>query len=152
MIIESLYVLVLLMLLLGIYLRLSIAKRKKRLVADTLDVLSAYGQVERTDKAIRFITERAHYDVIFFHLPRGAELTINSRTIWEIEQYGRSRLIRQDLTGKRKRIIILYPSESIPKRYINENEMVLVRFDEPFYNTYLVNRSDLKTLLEKDIL
>lgn len=152
MVIESLYLAVLAAILFFIYLKVAIAKRKKRLVLETLDVLSDYGDVERSDDSIRFKTEKACYDVIFFHVPHGAELTVNSKTVWEIAQYGRSKLIRQDLTGEQKRLIILYPAETIPKRYINENEMVFVRSDEPFYNTYLVRKSELETLLKKKIL
>jgi hypothetical protein len=151
MIIESLYFAALAAVLFFIYLKVSIAKRKKQLVLETLDVLSHYGNVERSAESIRFTTKRACYDVTFFHVPHGAELTVNSKTVWEIEQYGRSKLIKQDLTGEQKRVIILYPADTRPKRYINENEMVFVRSDEPFYNTYLVNRNELETVLKKDI-
>lgn len=151
MIIESLYIAALAAILFFIYLKVSIAKRKKRLILETVAMLSDYGTVEQSGDSVFFKTENERYHVTFFYVPHGAELTVNSKTVWEVAQYGRSKLIKQDLTKEQKRIIITYPSEGIPKRYINENEMVFVRADQPFYNTYLVRKSELEALLKNNV-
>ena len=94
------------------------------------------------------------YQLLFFYVPGQAELTINSRTIWEIKSASKSNLINQSifLSSDKPKIVVIYPSSSAIKRFINENELVFVNFNEPFYNMYVVRQHDLEKLLSAGIL
>ena len=91
------------------------------------------------------------YQIMYFHVPIQSELTINSTTMWEIRDKGKSELINQQhfLSSTDPKIIIIYPSQGVIKRYINENEMEFVKYNKMFYNMYIVRSFELENLLKE---
>ena len=57
-------------------------------------------------------------------MPTFADLTINSKIIWEIKDSSNTKLFNQThfLSSSYEKIVIVFPSQVAIKRYINENE------------------------------
>jgi hypothetical protein len=114
------------------------------------NTLSKYGTISHENHMTVFNHHNISYQIIFFYLPMNHELTINSKIMWEIKDQFKSKLINQEklLSSKLPKIVICYPSEVRVKRYINENELEFVKYNQSFYNMNVVRLSELETLLK----
>jgi hypothetical protein len=141
---------------LSLYLGIYIFQRKRnqRIRNEVLSLLNSKGLVS-TDHGRQFfkINDKT-YELLFFYVPSFAELTINSKIIWEIKDSSKSRLFNQShfLSSPFEKLIIVFPSQVAIKRFINENELVFVKYNEPFNNIYVVRTNELNNLLHEDIL
>lgn len=90
------------------------------------------------------------YELLFFYVPTQGELTINSRTIWEVRSMTKSILVNQSifLSSDKPKIVIIHPSTLPIKRYINENELVFVNFNDFFYNMYVVKYHEIEQFFQ----
>jgi hypothetical protein len=131
--------------------QVSIMNKRKAVMQDVMKTLKKFGEVIETEGKILFNYKENTYQILFFNVPIGSELTINSKTIWELRQGGSSKLFNQSkfLGGDYQKIVITYPSAATMKRYINENEMVFVEAHKPFHNMFLVRSYELYAFLEE---
>jgi len=118
---------------------------------ETETMMSKFGKVSKEHQHTYVTIAGITYQVIYVYVPLRAELTINSTTIWEVRESGKSRLIHQGhlLASPKPKIMIIYPASQVIKRYINENEMEFVKYNKMFYNMYVCRYSEVSTLLEE---
>lgn len=111
------------------------------------EIIEKYGEFDINNMSLHINDEM--YKVILFKIPHG-ELTINSPMIWETHGSRGQRLIHMDqyLKTPEKKIVIVYPSVSPIKRFINENEMVFVKHSF-FLNMYVIRSIELEDFLKK---
>jgi len=129
-------------------------KQNQMVIEKAKTELSPYGHVETKDKMLLFTTKNKTYEVLFYRVGLHSELTINSKAIWEIKDASSSRLINQlgFLSGKYPKIVVVFPTTVVVKRYINENELEFVKFNKPFNDMYIVRHFELSSLLNEGIL
>ncbi len=136
-----------------IYLILFIYQKKmsKAIKEETKQTFLIYGTLKDEHQKRIFNLNGKTYQIMYFHVPIQSELTINSTTMWEIRDKGKSELINQQhfLSSTDPKIIIIYPSQGVIKRYINENEMEFVKYNKMFYNMYIVRSFELENLLKE---
>ncbi|MBU1141476.1 MAG: hypothetical protein KKG64_03030 [Firmicutes bacterium] len=141
---------------LALYVILVILQKKKLDVikGQTVSLLKHFGHIVIKDKKILFTTQRRSYQILFFFVATNAELTINSRTMWEIINSGTSQVIDQSifLSSEHSKLVIIYPSTSAIKRFINENEMVFIKSQDHFYDMHVIRNFELESLLSEDVL
>lgn len=128
--------------------------KSKKIKDQTLSLCQKYGTVSTHKSKYYFDFHGKTYELLFFYVPTQGELTINSRTIWEVRTSSKSNLIDQSifLSSDKPKIIVIHPSTSAIKRYINENELVFVSFNDFFYNMYVTRHHELENLLKAEIL
>ncbi len=140
----------------AIYFILLILYKKKSdsIKEEVLTLLKEYGTVSFNGKKILFSTKKTNYQILFYYVPLFAELTINSKTKWEINKGGTSQLIDQSsfLSSDKEKLVIIYPTTVQIKRYINENEMVFISPNNHFYHMHLIFKSELKNILSEGTL
>ncbi len=126
-------------------------KMSKEVQEKTEKSLKTYGEVTKEHHHTFLTIDDVTYQIVYVHVSSSAELTINSTTIWEVREYGKSRLIHQGhlMTSKTPKIVVVYPLTQVIKRYINENEMEFVKYNKMFYNMYVVRHFELDSLLEE---
>lgn len=133
-------------------LTLSLIQKKKNetIKAESKLLLQKYGQLNTLGHKTYFSMNGKNWQVLFFHVPANQDLTINSKTIWEIRDASQSRLINQThfLSSSDPKLVIIYPSTLVIKRYINENELVFVKYNQPFYNMNVVRHFELEDFLK----
>ncbi|PKK88856.1 MAG: hypothetical protein CVV62_01700 [Tenericutes bacterium HGW-Tenericutes-7] len=129
-------------------------KKLEIIKMNTVTLFETYGKIKYENKRMLFITQNETYEVLYFGMSRNAELTINSRTMWEVINAGTSKVIDQTvfLASKYPKIVIVYPSTQVIKRYINENEMVFVKPQDQFYDLRLIRDFELDTILKEGVL
>lgn len=130
-------------------------KKKSQLILEqSKKELESYGEVEIKDQKLYFTTQKQTYEVLFYRVGLHHELTINSRTMWEVKDASKPRLINQSafLSSKYPKLIIVFPTNVVIKRYINENELEFVKYNKPFYDMYVMRHFELRTLLEEGVL
>jgi hypothetical protein len=127
-------------------------KKMKEQENDIIDELKKQGSLKLQNGTYFFAKDQQHYQIIFFYLPINHELTINSKTIWEIRSSGKSKLINQSkiLEGSTPKIVIVFPSMVPIKRYINENEMEFVNYQSEFYNMRVLRQSEISRWVEEE--
>ncbi len=125
-------------------------KQFKETISKTKDQLNMHGKVIERDKKIYWMHEEQKYQILFFYVPLHAELTINSRSIWEIKDGSGSKLVDQTvfLSQNSPKIIIIFPTTQPLKRFINENEMVFIKPEDYFYDMHVISFHNLNLLLE----
>lgn len=128
--------------------------KNNKLKQEILSLCETYGTLSKKSQKDYIDIHGKHYELLFFYVPSQAELTINSRTIWEIRSASKSNLINQSifLSSDKPKIVVIHPSTSVIKRYINENELVFVNFNDFFYNMYVVRHHDLEKLFQAGVL
>lgn len=116
--------------------------------------LNTYGKVFEENRKQFFQTQKETYQLLFFNIAANSELTINSRTIWEIRDASKPHLVDQTafLSSLSPKLVILYPISTKIKRYINENEMVFIKPSDRFYEMHVVKHFELDALLKENIL
>ena len=78
------------------------------------------------------------------------ELVINSPITWEVHQGSNSRLIDlKHLSRDDHHLFVIYPSDAPIKRYINENEMVFVKYNDTFNKLTVVRMNELELFLKE---
>lgn len=129
-------------------------KQKDSVKDEIVELLKQYGSVNIEGKNIEFTTKNKTYRVLFYYVSPNLELTINSKTKWEIRSKTKSLVVDKQhfLSSKLPKLVIIYPTTHPIKRYINENEMVFVKPQEHFYQMNIMLKSDLKNILSEDIL
>ena len=73
------------------------------------------------------------------------EFTVNSKYIIQVKSSSGSRLIEIP-DSKYKRIIVVFPYAGRLKRYINENEMEFITYENLFWNMYVCRLGELSAL------
>lgn len=137
----------------GIAVLTTIQKKKNDTIkASSIELLKRYGTVEHHGHQTTFSMQEKTWKLLFFMVPPNQDLTVNSRTVWEIRDASKSRLINQShfLASEKPKLVIIYPSTLIIKRYINENELVFVKYNQPFYNMNLVRHIELEAFLMEE--
>ncbi len=141
---------------LAIYIIFIVLDKQKleKIKVETMTSLKQYGQIHQEGKKIFFKTDKKTYQVLFCNVSSSGELTINSRTKWEIINFGTSRVLDQSvfLASTNPKLIIVYPSVQVIKRYINENEMVFVKPTDYFYDMHVIRDFELQDVLKEGIL
>lgn len=130
-------------------------KKKLELIKlKTTSSLKQYGEIRIEGKKTFFTTSKRNYQILFCYVSGNGELTINSRTMWEIINLGTSQIIDQThfLASNNPKIVIVYPSTHVIKRYINENEMVFVKPTDYFYDMHIIRDIELEAVLKEGIL
>jgi len=129
-------------------------KKIKVVKMTTMALLERYGKVKQENGHLFFSTKTEKYEVLFFKVPTNSELTINSKVMWEIITGTTSRVVDQSsfLASEYSKLIMIYPSTQVIKRYINENEMVFVKPTDYFYNFRLIRDFELETILKEGTL
>ena len=128
--------------------------KSKKLKESVLSLVKAYGEISHHGSKTYLTLKNQTYELLFFYVPSQGELTINSRTIWEVRTSSKTNLVNQSifLSSDKPKIVVIHPSTSVIKRYINENELVFVQFNDFFYNMYVLRHHDLENLLKANIL
>lgn len=131
-----------------------IAHQKKidrQVKEDTMKILHAYGHVRHEHHHLMIDLNLNTYQVLWYFVPTHAELTINSKIMWEIKESGKIHLINQSrfLSSTYPKIVIIYPTTVRMKRYINENEMEFITYNKTFHNMYIVRPHELESLLKE---
>ena len=126
-------------------------KVSKEIQERTEKTCQKYGELTKEHHHTFLTIDEKKYQVMYVYIPTGAELTINSTTIWEIREHGKSKLLHQGhlQQSKTTKIMIVYPATQVIKRYINENEMEFVKYNKMFYNMYVCRHFELDSLLEE---
>jgi hypothetical protein len=129
-------------------------KKSEEIKVSTIELLKKYGEFSHEHKQDLFRINGKTYHILFFYVPTHAELTINSKKIWEVRDASKSNLIDQThfLKSNYQKIVIVYPTTVKIKRYINENELEFISYKKPFYDMYVVRHFELDELLKEDIL
>jgi hypothetical protein len=137
---------------LGVYVFQS--RRNASIKQDILRLLNEKGQVSSEHGKQFFHINNHTYELLFFYVSLFADLTINSKTIWEIKDSSKSKLVNQShfLSSPYEKLIIVFPSQVAIKRYINENELVFVKYNEMFNQMFIVRTFELPMLLEESSL
>lgn len=136
-----------------IWIQIDIKKKARLLQENTYEKLKLLGKVYDQGTHVLFDYQDETYEILFFRVGLNSELTINSRTIWEIRDAGTSRLIDQSsfLSSPYKKIVLIHPSTLVIKRFINENEMVFVKPTESFYDMYVLRAFEIDAFFERGI-
>lgn len=113
-------------------------------------VLESYGKVTQDHHHLMLTLNGVSYQILFYYVPTAAELTINSKIMWEVRDSSQVKLVNQAhfLSSPKQKIVIVFPTAGPIKRYINENEMEFVSYQNMFYNMYIVKPYELSHLLE----
>lgn len=121
---------------------------------ETKVLLNRFGQVSEHGKHITFKTLKQTYEVLFVFVPVFSELTINSKTKWEIKTGSRSEIrdMSHMLSSDHEKLVIVFPTDIKIKRYINENEMVFVEPQDYFYQMHVILKTELENSLKRGIL
>jgi Tfp pilus assembly protein PilE len=129
-------------------------KKSEEIKQSTIELLKQYGEFSHEHKQNLFKINDKTYQILFFYVPTNAELTINSKKIWEVRDASKSNLIDQThfLKSNQTKIVVVYPTTVKIKRYINENELEFVSYKRPFYEMYVVRHFELIELLKENIL
>ena len=123
-----------------------IQKKDKAYLKDIRQLLSEYGTIDGNHYQIKDQT----YDIHFFRVTSGGELIINSPIVWEVRNGSGQRLYDQKhLKDKKQKIVIVYPTTTPIKRYINENEMLFITYKHYFNDMYVVRIDELKPFLKE---
>jgi len=74
--------------------------------------------------------------------------------MWEIIDSGTSKMSDQSifLATEKPKLVMIYPTTHVIKRYINENEMVFVKPTDSFYEMNLIRTIELEEVLKEGIL
>lgn len=125
-------------------------KRLDKIKNEMLDILSRYGNIDIDSGKTLFKFQNHQIEVLFFTLKSVEELVVNSRVMWEIFRANKAMLIDQTefLKSENYKWIIIYPSISRIKRYINENEMVFIKHHDQIYDYQLILWVELEEYLE----
>lgn len=125
-------------------------KRFRDIKQGIIEKLSAYGNVFVVDGKTMFSFQDKQVEVLFFTLKSTEELVINSRVMWEVFRMNKAMLYDQTefLKSEEQKWIIIYPSISRVKRFINENEMVFVKAFDQVYDYQLILHIELEDYLE----
>lgn len=125
-------------------------KRHQALKTKIIETCSKYGNIEDKDGKQIFVFKDLKVEILTFVLKHDEELVINSRVMWEVFKSSKAMLYDQTefLKSEFDKWIIIYPSTHKIKRYINENEMVFVKYDEPIYDYQLISYLELENYLE----
>jgi len=117
----------------------------------SIALFNQYGIYYKDQKIEYFKTNEKTYQVLFFSLHHNHELTVNSKIMWEVKGQGKPILINQSefLKLDKEKIVIVFPSTSKIKRFINENELEFVSYNQMFYKMYLVRFMELEILLKE---
>lgn len=126
-------------------------KQKTNKQKSLTEILETHGKLTTEDKKIMYKIHDELYEIIFYYVPFNGELTINSKTIWEVRSGYQNRLVNQKslLSSPHKKIIIVYPTQQRLKRFINENELVFINYNDFFYNMYVIAAEDLEKLIKE---
>jgi hypothetical protein len=118
---------------------------------DAIKTLQKWGQVRYEHHHLVIDLKDESYQILFYHVPANAELTINSKTMWEVKTSGQTSLINQThfLSSSLTKMVIVFPTTLKMKRYINENEMEFIVYNKKFHNMYVIRPHELQTLLEE---
>jgi c-di-AMP phosphodiesterase-like protein len=148
---ETIIVLVIIIIISFTTFKLYQIKLRNQIIEKAKETLSKYGKLYQDQKIDLIDINSETYQVLFFNVYQNAELTVNSKTVWEIKSQGKPLIINQSgfLSSNYKKIVIIYPSTYKIKRYINENELEFVQYNKPFYNMYLVRYLELIDLLKE---
>lgn len=130
----------------------SIKKKKmmKEVEQSVKETLASYGEISTNEHHLHVTLNSKTYQILFYYVASAAELTINSKIMWEVRDSSQVKLINQGhfLSSSKPKIVIVFPTVNPIKRYINENEMEFVTYQNMFYNMYIVKPHDLTSLLE----
>jgi hypothetical protein len=148
---EIFIILVVLVLIAFILIKVHHHQIKLDIINKSKELLSKYGILYQDNKLDLIDIKDKTYQVLFFNVHPNQELTINSKTIWEIKSQGKPLLINQTsyLSSNYLKIVIIFPSTFKIKRYINENELEFVQFQNLVYNMHLVRYLELDELLKE---
>ena len=126
-------------------------KNDQELIDRTYEKLKTYGTFDENTQELSIANQT--FKILFFKVPKDAEIMINSPKIWEIRTSYNQKLINQTtfLAGDLKKIVLIYPEVQPIKRYINENEMVFAKHTF-FHNMYVIPLHDLDHLIKEVIL
>lgn len=126
-------------------------KVSEKIKAETKNVISTYAKIKSEHHHELIEINHVTYQILYAYVPANAELTINSKIMWEIRDGSKPRLINQQhfLSSQYPKIVIIYPSSMVIKRYINENEMEFVKYNKMFYNMYVCRHFELENLLKE---
>jgi hypothetical protein len=129
-------------------------KKSEEIKASSIELLKTRGEFFHEHKRNLFKINDKTYQILFFYVPTNADLTINSKKIWEVRDASKSNLIDQShfLKSDYPKIVIVYPTTVKIKRYLNENELEFVSYKKSFYNMYVLRHFELIELLNEDIL
>jgi hypothetical protein len=70
-------------------------KKSETIKSNVLSTLESIGTIEHKGKHLLFKKDDQTFEVLFYYVPLNSDLTINSRSIWEIRDASKSRLIDQ---------------------------------------------------------
>lgn len=117
---------------------------------DTMKTLNPYGIRYEHHHVLIDLNDET-YQILWYFVPTNAELTINSKIMWEIKESSKINLVNQShfLSSPYPKIVIVFPTTVRMKRYINENEMEFVTYNKKFHNMYVVRPHELETLLKE---
>jgi hypothetical protein len=148
---EIFIILVVLVLIAFILIKVHHHQIKLDIINKSKELLSKYGILYQDNKLDFIDIKDKTYQVLFFNVHPNQELTINSKTIWEIKSQGKPLLINQTsyLSSSYLKIVVIFPSTFKIKRYINENELEFVQFQNLIYNMHLVRYLELDELLKE---
>lgn len=126
-------------------------KNLKAYEKKAIDLMSKYGDIRKEGQFNFLNIKDKVFQVIFFYLPNHHELTINSKHIWEVKYQFKSKLIQQNkqLSSHTHKLVIVYPSLEKIKRYINENELEFVPYNQTFYDMNVMRLSELEYFLKE---
>jgi hypothetical protein len=150
MIVETTFVILILMLLGFVVYFLMLRRLKKAKEAEFISLLNHYGSVEEIEDKTILTLNSETYQVVFFYVPFQGELTINSKTIWETKVGRHVTFTNQTdlVNAPLKKLVIVYPSAQKLKRFINENELVFIKHDDLIHNMHIVLGEELSLFLE----
>lgn len=125
-------------------------KNDQELIYRTFEKLKTYGTFDEHTQQLSVANQT--FKILFYKVPKDAEIMINSPKIWEIRTSYNQKLINQTtfLAGDLKKIVLIYPEVQPIKRYINENEMVFAKHTF-FHNMYVIPLHDLDHLIKEVI-
>lgn len=128
-------------------------KLRENKESEIYEMLRQYGRLVSTGKTHYFEFQGDTIKIVFFYLPVQAELTINSKTIWEVKHLTQTTLINQSKLTENAHDtwVIVYPSKHPIKRYINENEMVFVKPEDTFYQLKVIQVDQLEPYIIKQL-
>lgn len=123
----------------------------KKVKEETIAILGKYGEVTISNKEIIFKYNNNSYNILYQYVSSSNELTVNSKTIWEVHtRNNKNKLLnKRNLTNLRRlNIVMVYPSANKIKRYINENEIEYIE-NQRTYNFYLIPYKNIEGLIKE---
>lgn len=126
-------------------------KRSEQVKLETKKLFETYGSLHHEHHHEILEINDQKFQILYYMVPQNAELTINSKIIWEVRTASKSMLINQKhfLSSNHPKIVIVYPTEMKMKRYINENEMEFITYKRMFHNMYVIKPTELEDLLKE---